>query len=103
MGVEGLGYRCGRTARTEGLVLEREQFSHELRTPLAVVKGSVAHVLKHWDRLSDAEKERWLCVALDQIEDLAHVISFYEELIPEAAAIRLDDPEAARASADDRA
>lgn len=41
---------------------------------LTVVRGSVATVLNHWDRLDDALKQTLLQTALEKVEDLVEIL-----------------------------
>ena len=69
--------RCGRAElepAPEGVVetsdapFEREEFGHLLRTPLTVVKGSLQHLVKHWDDLGDRDRKVLVKAVLAQAD-----------------------------------
>lgn len=67
--------------------------SHELRTPLTSIHGFVETILRHWDRLDDAERRRMLDRVLsnslelgrliDQVLDYSHLEAGVVTVTPE--------------------
>lgn len=77
---------------------EREEFSHRLRTPLTVVKGSLQHLIKHWDDLADRDRKVLVKAVLDQSDAAIDAIALLEDRL--SAGERRDTvlPQAAQTS-----
>lgn len=85
--------RCGASdleAATAPGLLDREEFSHRLRTPLTVVKGSLQHLVKHWDDLGDRDRKVLVKAVLAQADIAIDEIATLEDRLsaarPRAAA-----------------
>ena len=69
--------------------IDRDEFSHRLRTPLTVVKGSLQHLVKHWDALDERDRKVLVKAVLDQADLAIDAISNMEDRLSAA------DPRAA--------
>lgn len=59
--------------------IDRDEFSHRLRTPLTVVKGSLQHLLRHWDALADRDRKVLVKALLGQTDQVIEVVASFED------------------------
>lgn len=59
--------------------IDREEFGHRLRTPLTVVKGSLQHLVKHWDDLGDRDKKVLVKAVLAQADVAIDAVGTLED------------------------
>lgn len=60
-------------------MIDREELGHSLRTPLTVVKGSLQHLLKHWDALSERDRKVLVKAIVTQTDAAVEALADIED------------------------